>query len=73
MVAILMMSAKLATLGCLIIKLLWNKSYDVIIFVHDIANQISSIDSNYIVDAVMWPKFGSSTISKTEVIITSIL
>ena len=73
MVAILMMSAKLATLGRLIIKLLWNKSYDVIIFVHDIANQISSIDSNYIVDAVMWPKFGSSTISKTEVIITSIL
>ena len=68
-----MMSAKLATLGRLIIKLLWNKSYDVIIFVHDIANQISSIDSNYIVDAVMWPKFGSSTISKTEVIITSIL
>ena len=68
-----MMSAKLATLGRLIIKLLWNKSYDVLIFVHDIANQISSSDSNYVVDAVMWPKFGSSTISKTEVIITSIL
>ena len=73
MVAILMMSAKLATLGRLIIKLLWNKSYDVLLFVHDIANQISSSDSNYVVDAVMWPKFGSSTISKTEVIITSIL
>ena len=73
MVAILMMSTKLATLGRLVVKLLWNKIYGVIIFVHDIANQISSSDSNYIVDAVMWPKFGSSSISKTEVIITSIL
>ena len=68
-----MMSTKLATLGRLVVKLLWNKIYGVIIFVHDIANQISSTDSNYIVDAVMWPKFGSSSISKTEVIITSIL
>ena len=68
-----MMSTKLATLGRLVVKLLWNKIYGVIIFVHDIANQISSSDSNYIVDAVMWPKFGSSSISKTEVIITSIL
>ena len=68
-----MMSTKLATLGRLVVKLLWNKIYGVIIFVHDIANQISSSDSNYIVDAVMWLKFGSSSISKTEVIITSIL
>ena len=59
-----MMSTKLATLGRLVVKLLWNKIYGVIIFVHDIANQISSSDSNYIVDAVMWPKFGSSSISK---------
>ena len=73
MVAILMMSAKLATLGLLKIKVFWNKGYDVIISVHDVTNKILSRDSNYIVDVVMWPKFGNSSISMREVIITSIL
>ena len=60
MVAILMMSAKLATLGLLKIKLFQNKGYDVIISVHDVTNtmnQIISRDSNHIVDVVIWPKF----------------
>ena len=57
MVAVLM-SAKLATLGLLKIKVTWNKGYDVIIFVHDVTNKILSRYSNYIVDVVIWPKLG---------------
>ena len=73
MVAILMMSAKVATLGLLKLEVFWNKGYDVMIYVHDVINQILSRDSNYIADAVMWPKFGSSSIHMREVIITSIV
>ena len=73
MVTILMMSAKMATPGLLKITVFWNKGYDVIIFVHDVTNKILSRDSNYIVDVVMWPKFGNTSISMREVIITSIL
>ena len=73
MVTILMMSAKMATLGLLKIKVFWNKGYDVIISVHDVTNKILSRDSNYIVDVVMWPKFGNSSIFMKEVIIMSIL
>ena len=73
MVTILIMSAKMATPGLLKIKVFWNKIYDVIIFVHDVTNKILSHDSNYVVDLVMWPKFGNSSISMREVIITSIL
>ena len=47
-----MMSAKMATLAFLKIKLLWNKGYGVIISVHDVSNKILSRDSNYIVDVV---------------------
>ena len=49
----------------------WNKRYDVIISVHDVINQILSSESTDIVDVVMWPKFGNSSISMKEVIITS--
>ena len=73
MVTILMMSAKMATPGLLKIGVFWKKGYDVIISVHDVTNKILSRDSNYIVDVVMWPKFGNSSISVREVIITSIL
>ena len=73
MVTILMMSAKMATPGLLKITVFWNKGYDVIISVHDVTNKILSRDSNYIVDVVMWPKFGNTSISMREVIITSIL
>ena len=40
MAAILMMSAKLATLGLLKIKLFQNKDYDTIISFHDMSNTI---------------------------------
>ena len=68
-----MMSAKMAALGLLKINLIWNKGYDIIINVHTVINKILSRDSNYIVDAVMWPKFGNYSPSMREVIITSIL
>ena len=48
-----MMSAKLAALGLLKMKLFSNKDYDVIISVHYVTNKILSFDSNYIVDVVM--------------------
>ena len=73
MVTILMMSAKITTPGLLKIRVFWNKGYDVIIFVYDVTNKILSRDSNYIIDAVMWPKFGNCNISMRKVIITSIL
>ena len=73
MVAILMMSAKMATSGLLKIKVFWNKDYDVITSVNDVINKSLSHDSKYIVDVVMWPKFGNSSIYIREVIITSIL
>ena len=73
MAAILMISAKLATLGLLKIKLFWNKSYDVIISVHDVTNKMLSCDSNDMADMVMWPKFVSSSIFMREVIIAAIL
>ena len=65
-----MMSAKMAILALLKIKVFWNKSYDFIISVQDITNKILSRDSNYIVDVVMWPKFGNFSISMREVILT---
>ena len=55
MVAILMMSAKLVTLG---VKVFWNNDYDVIFSVHDVSNKILSCDSNYIVDV-----FGKSLVT----------
>ena len=67
------MSPKMATPGLLKIKIFWNKSYDVINYVHDVTNKILSRDSSYIVDVIMWLKFGNSSISIREVIIISIL
>ena len=68
-----MISAKMARLDFLKLKLFGNKSYEVIISVHDVTNKILSRGSNYFVDVAMWPKFGNSSISVREVIITSIL
>ena len=73
MVTILIMSAIMATPSLLRIKVFWNKGYGVIMPVHNAANQILWRDSYYIVDVVMWPKFGNSSSSMREVIITSIL
>ena len=61
-----MMSAKMAAPGLHKTTVFWNKGCDII-------NKILSQDSNYIVNKVMWPKFGNSSISMREVIITSIL
>ena len=69
MVTILLMSAKMATLGLLKIRVFLNKGYDVIISVHDITNKFLLRDSNYIIDVVMWPKFGNCSISMRKVII----
>ena len=52
MVTILMMSAKLASLGLLKIKTFQNKCYDLIIPDYDVTNKILERDSNYIVDVV---------------------
>ena len=52
MVAILMMPAKLATLGPLKIKLFQNKGSDAIFF-PCVTNETLSCDSNYIVDVVV--------------------
>ena len=65
------MSAKMASPGLLKITLFWNESYDVITSVQDVINKILSRDSNYIVDVVMWLKFGNFNISMREVIIIS--
>ena len=56
------MLAKLATLGLLKITAIWNKGYDVIIFAHNVTNKILSLNLNCIVDVVLWPKFGNSSI-----------
>ena len=63
----------MSTLGLLKIKVFQNKDYDVIVSVHDFVNKTLSRESNHIVDVAMWPKFGRSTISMREVIITLIL
>ena len=68
-----MMSAKMVTPGLLQTMVFWNKGYDIIIRFHDVTNKVLSCDSNYIVDVVMWLKFGNSSFSVREVIITSIL
>ena len=58
MVTIFMMSAKMATLGFHKIKVFYNKGYEVINYVHDVNNKNLWRYSNYIVNVVMWPKFG---------------
>ena len=57
----------IATLGLLLIKIIRSKGYDVIIYVYDVTK------SSYIVYVVMWPKFGNSSISMTDITITSVL
>ena len=68
-----MMSAKLATLDFFKIKEFWNKGYDVVISSYDVTNKIAIHDSKYILDKVIWPRYGNASISIKEVIVTSIL
>ena len=73
MVTILKIPVNMAIPAILKIKVFWKQGYDVINSVHDITTKILLCDSIYTVDAIMWPKFGNSTIAMREVIITSIL
>ena len=61
----------MATPGLLKIKLFWKKGYDAMIYIHNTTNKILSRDSIYILDVVIWAKFGNSSISMREIIITS--
>ena len=67
------MSAKMAILGLLKLRVFSNKGYDVIIPVYDVTNKILSPGSSYIVDIVMWSKSGNSSTSMREAIVASIL
>ena len=53
MFVILMMPAKLVTLGLLKVRVFLSKSYGVIISVSDVTKNILSLDSNYSVYVVM--------------------
>ena len=68
-----MMWPKMANSGLLKINVFWNRGYDIISSIHEVTNKVLSRDSNYVVDAVTRPKFGNSSISMKEVILTSIL
>ena len=73
MIAILLMSAKLATPGFLKLKVFWNKGNEVIILVsNDFTNKIWLRYSNSIAGMVMWQKFDNSSISMKEIIMTTI-
>ena len=73
MVTFLMMSPKMATLDFLKINVSSNKVYDVINLNHGVTRKILSHDSNYVLDLNIWPKFGNSSISVKEVMVTSFL
>ena len=47
MVVILMMPAKLATLGLLIIKVLWSQGNDIIASVHGVINNFYHLNINF--------------------------
>ena len=68
-----MLQSKMATPGLLKTMVFWNNGYDVIIPVLDVTNKMLLRDSIYILDVVMWPKFGNSSIFIRDVSITSIL
>ena len=73
MVTILMMAAKMATQDLIKIKVFWKQIYDVIVSFRDVSNKVLLGGSNYIVNMIMWPKLGNSSISMREVIMTSSL
>ena len=65
---ILMIPIKLATQDIFKIKVFWNEEYDFITSVYSVINESFSRVLNYVVDLVIWPKFGNSSISFTEVV-----
>ena len=54
MIKILLISAEMATLGLLEIKIFLNACYYVIIYLHFVTNKTISCDSKCIVDVTMW-------------------
>ena len=72
MVTILMMAAKVGTLGLFKIKVFWIKVYDVIISVHDFIKKFITW-LEYFVDVILRKKFGNSSISVRKVMLTAIL
>ena len=71
--AILMLSAKLTTLGVLKRKILLNKIDNFLISIFHVTNKDLSRGSNYIVDMAMWLKFANFSISMREGAMNSIL
>ena len=72
MITILMILAKMVTLGLLKIneiKYFWKKGYDFKASAHDVTKKVLSCDSNYTADEVMWRKFGSSRVPMRKVTI----
>ena len=67
MVTILMISTEMANPGLFKIKLYWNKDHDLITSVHDVTKNILSLDSNYIVDAVMLSCFKFNNLRLAQV------
>ena len=67
------MSTELATPSLPKIKIFWKNYYGVIIYTHDTSSKVLSHESSYIVDELMWPNFGKSSISWKELIKTSFL
>ena len=55
-VTILMISAKMATLSLLTVKVFWNKGHDLILFVHGVNKKLLSWYSDCIVVFVILPK-----------------
>ena len=68
-VAILVLSAKLAILALLKIKVFWNKNYDLEILVHEVIKKILLRCSSYNVDVLMWINCVNFSIFMREVII----
>ena len=65
-----MMPAKMAFPNLLRIMIFWNKVYDVIIYIDDVARKMLSRNSNDIVNVFMWPQFGNCSISMRKVVTT---
>ena len=67
------MSAKFTILGLFRTNVFSNKDYDVTASVYDVNNKILWHASHCILDLVVWSKFGNSSISLRQVVITTIL
>ena len=62
-----MIPAELATPDLLKTKVFWNEGSDIMISIHDGKIKILSSSSDYVVNMVMWPSFGYSSIFMRDV------